>query len=110
MAEMSNLTDAASGWEGAVSGAVVLCKMKLILSDWDYIKSIFKVYFILSLSLSFSLLFFSPPLLLRIHLLYSYMKTLSPGDILFLTCFSRFYDVEQDTYFIGTIQNLLKIS
>lgn len=52
MAEMSNLTDAASGWEGGESRAMGLCKMKLILSDWDYIKSTFKVHFILSLFLS----------------------------------------------------------
>lgn len=53
VAEMSNLTDAASGWEGGESRAVGLCKMNLILSDWDYIKSTFKMYFILSLSLCF---------------------------------------------------------
>lgn len=53
VAEMSHLTDAASGWEGGESRAMGLCKMKLILSDWDYIKSTFKVYF-LSLSLSLS--------------------------------------------------------
>lgn len=55
VAEMSNLTDAASWWEGGESRAVGLCKMKLILSDWDYIKSTFKMYFILSLSLAISL-------------------------------------------------------
>ncbi len=55
MAEMSNLTDAVSGWEGGESRAMSLCKMKLILSDWDYIKSTFKVYLTDSLSLSLSL-------------------------------------------------------
>lgn len=95
VAEMSNLTDAASGWEGGESRAVGLCKMNLILSDWDYIKSTFKMYFILSLSVLWSLLLFlSPPLLMRSVFSVFYLNirnTLWIRDILNKKEYNRFY-------------------
>lgn len=112
MAEISNLTDAAFGWEGAVSGAVSLCKMMLILSDWDYIKSIFRVYFILCLSLLLSGIFLSASSSAHSSFVLVYENIIAGGHPLFNMllplCFMHFsHDVEQDTYFIDTIYNLL---
>lgn len=88
MAEMSNLTDAASGWEGGESRAVGLCKMKLILSDWDYIKSTFKVYFILSLYLIVASYISASPSVLCFCV---YIRnTLSSGDVISKKHYSRF--------------------